>query len=275
MFNLPAFKRNVVGPLLMVSAVVVAVQAVRITPDAPAKSDQALVVASAPTREVEKPVLYQTSPDSLALEKYMFKAASLGLVLKEPPVLFIDGPLPTPTSAAMPSDRTKGLVPHLVSGWVKAHRGAPGSRVVVTAALTNGSPEVELAVRDYLEGAVLFIEGQPGPRSWSIPDADLVALTKDDVLILRGDFVVLVSGDGVPFEQLLAIASRHAQDVAPWSKSRPTFSVGEPPSLTQRAFGTAIPEFLLSYPSRDVLYRTTPGACVGFDETWTTISCRN
>jgi hypothetical protein len=275
MFNFPAFKRNVIGPLLMVSAVLVAVQAVRATPESPAKSDQALVVVSTPAREVEKLVLYQTSPDSLALEKHMFKAASLGLVLKEPPVLFIDGPLPASASAAMPSDRTKGLVPHLVSGWVKAHRGAPGSRVVVTAALTNGSPEVGLAVRDYLKDAVLFSEGQPAPRSWRIPDADLVALTKDDVLVLRGDFLVLVSGDGVPFEQLLAIASRHAQDIAPWSKSRPTLSVGEPPLLSQRTFGTAIPEFLSSYPSRDVLYRTTPGSCVGFDEAWKTIACRN
>ena len=258
----------------MVSAAVIAVQAVRTTPESPARSDQALVVVSAPTRKVEKPVLYETSPDSLALEKYMFKAASLGLVLKEPPVLFIDGPLPRPASAAMPSDRTKSLVPYLVSGWVKAHRGAPGSRVVVTAALTNGAPEVGLAARNYLKGAVLFSEGQPGPRSWSIPDADLVALTKDDVVILRGDFLVLVSGDGVPFEQLLAIASRHAQDIAPWSKSRPTLSVGEPPALTQRVFGTAIPEFLSSYPSRDALYRTSPGVCVGFDETWKTLACR-
>ena len=274
MFNFPAFKRNVIGPLLMLAAVALAVQAVRATPASPTSVEQALVVDSRPTQMVEKPVLYETSPDSLALEKYMFKAASLGLVLKEPPVLFIDGPLPRPASAAMPSDRTKSLVPYLVSGWVKAHRGAPGSRVVVTAALTNGAPEVGLAVRDYLKGGVLFSEGQPGPRSWSIPDADLVALTKEDVLILRGDFLVLVSGDGVPFEQLLAIASRHAQDTAPWSKSRPTLSVGEPPVLSQRTFGTAIPEFLSSYPSRDALYRTSPGVCVGFDETWKTLACQ-
>lgn len=272
-FKVEAFKRNVIGPLLMAAAVVLAVQAVRAAPGTKDTREESPAITSVPAPVINKAVLYGTSPDSLALEKYMFNASSLGLVLKEPPVLFIDGPLPEPASANMPSDRTKRLSPLFSSGWVKAFRGAPGARVVVTVALTNGSPEMPLVVREYLPGAVLFAKGQPGPRSWSVPDADLVAVTNDDVIVLRGDFLVIVSGDEVPFEQLLAIAARHAQEISPWSKSRPSLSVGEPPTLSARSLGTAVPEFLPSYPSRDKTYRVDGISCIGFDETWKMLSC--